>query len=93
MAFGLFTNKTYFFDNAQAQRSPLQYVCAIIWHSIGYNIVNVANQLFFAYQGIASKLQVFVLPPTESTKAVDFICALKKKQEVWQKMMTALARS
>lgn len=57
-------------------------------HGIGCNIVNVANQLSFAYCGIALELRIFVLPPTKSTKAVDFIRALQKKQEVWHEMMT-----
>lgn len=59
-------------------------------HGIGYNIVDVASQLSFAYRGIAPELQVFVLPPTKSAKAADFIRALEEKQEVWHKMMTAL---
>ena len=45
----------------------------------------------FAYQGIAPELRVFVSPPTESTKAADFICALEEKQEVWYEMMTTPA--
>ena len=57
-------------------------------HGIGCNIIDVANQLFFAYQGIAPELRVFVSLPTESTKAADFIRALKEKQEVWYEMMT-----
>lgn len=57
-------------------------------HKIGYNIVDVTNQLFFIYRGIAPELRVFVLPPTEITKASDFVRALEEKQEVWYKMMT-----
>lgn len=60
-------------------------------HGIGCNIVNVANQLSFAYRGLALELQVFVTPPTEATKASDFIRALKEKQEVWHEMMTTPA--
>ena len=57
-------------------------------HGIGCNIVDVANQLSFAYRGLAPELRVFVSPPTESTKAADFICTLEEKQEVWHEMMT-----
>lgn len=51
-------------------------------HGIGCNIIDVANQLSFAYRGIAPELRVFVSPPTESTKAADFIRTLEEKQEV-----------
>ena len=60
-------------------------------HGIGCNIVDVANQLSFAYRGLAPELRVFVSPPTESTKAADFIRALEEKQEVWHEMMTTPA--
>ena len=93
MAFGLLTDETYPLNDAQARRPPPQYVCAIMQHRIGYNIVNVANQLSFAYRGLAPKLQVFISPPTESTKAADFVCALEKQQKVWYEMMTTLAGS
>ena len=91
IAFGLFTDETYFLDNAWAWRPPAQYVCAIIWHGIGCNIVDVANQLFFAYQVIAPEVCVFVSPPTDLTKAADFILTLEKKQEVWYEMTTTPA--
>lgn len=57
-------------------------------YGIGCNIVNVANQLFFAYRGIALELRVFVSSPIESTRATDFIHALEKKQEVWHEMIS-----
>ena len=82
MAFGLFTDEMYSLDDARVRRPPAQYVCAIMRHGIGCNIVDVANQLFFAYRGIALKLRVFVSPPTESTKVADFICTLEEKQKV-----------
>ena len=88
VALGLLTDKTYSFDDAWAQRPSAQYVRAIMRPGIEWNIVNVANQLSFAYWGLAPELQVFVSPPTESTKAADFICTLKEKQEVWHKIMT-----
>ena len=62
-------------------------------HGIGCNIVDVANQLCFAYRSIAPKLKVFVSPPTESTRAADFIRALEEKQEVWHEMMSVPAVS
>lgn len=49
VAFDLFNKETYFFDNAQIEQSPTQYVYAIMRYNIGYNIVNIPNQLFFAY--------------------------------------------
>ncbi len=85
---GLLTDETYSLDDARARRPPAQYVHAIMRHGIGCNIVNVANQLSFAYRGLAPELRVFVTPPTKSTKAFDFIRALKEKQEVWHEMMT-----
>lgn len=60
-------------------------------HGIRCNIINVANYLSFAYQSLAPELQVFVLPPTESTKAADLICILKEKQEIWHEMITTSA--
>lgn len=85
---GLFTDEIYSLDDAHARRPPAQYVCAIIQYNIGCNIVDVANQLSFAYRGLAPEFHVFVSPPTKSTKATDFIRTLEKKQEVWHKMMT-----
>lgn len=90
VAFGLFTNETYFLDDAQARQPLAKYVCAIIQHSIRCNIIHVANQLSFAYQGIAQELWVFVLQPTDLIKADNFICMLEEKQEIWHEMMTTL---
>lgn len=84
---GLLTDEIYSLDDARTRRSPAQYVRAIMRHGIGCNIVDVSNQLSFAYRGIAPELRVFVSPPTEVTKASNFICALEEKQEVWYKMM------
>lgn len=88
IALGLLTDKTYSFNKVRARRSPAQYVHAIIRHSIGCNIVDVANQLSFTYQGLTPELRVFISPPAKLTKAANFICALKEKQEVWHEMMT-----
>ena len=93
VALSLLTNKTYSFNDTWAQQPPAQYVCAIMQYGIGCNIVDVANQLSFAYQGLAFELQMFVSPSPESTKAADFICVLKEKQEVWHEMMTTPAGS
>lgn len=87
MAFGLLTDETYFFDDARARQTPAQYICDIMRHGIGCNIVDVANQLSFTYPGIAPKLRIFVLLPIESTRVPDFICALEEKQKVWYEMM------
>ena len=91
MALDLLTDETYLFEDAWARRLPAQYVRAIMRHGIGCNIVDVANQLSFAYRSIAPELRVFVSPPTESIRAADFIRALKEKQEVWHKMMSVPA--
>lgn len=87
IAFNLLTDKIYSLEDAHACCPSAQYVRVIILQSIGYNIVNVANQLSFTYHGIAPKLRVFILPPTESTKVSNFIHTLKNKQEVWHEMM------
>lgn len=81
MALGLLTDETYSLEDAQACRPLAQYVKAIMRHGIGCNIVDIGNQLSFAYCGIALKLRVFVLPPTESTRAADFIRALEKNKK------------
>lgn len=60
-------------------------------HGIRCNIIDVANQLSFAYQDLALELRVFVSPPTESTKAADFICILEEKQKIWYEMITISA--
>lgn len=91
VALGLLTNKTYSASDVCARQPPAQYVCAIMWHGISRNIVNFANQLFFAYKSLAPELRLFVTPLTESTKASDFIYILEEKQEVWHKMMTTPA--
>lgn len=89
IALGLLTDKTYSLEVAQRRRPPAQYVRAIMRHGIGCNIKEVANQLSFAYRGLSPELRVFVTPPTQSTKAADFIRTLEEKQEVWFEMMTA----
>ena len=93
MALGLLTDKTYSLKDARACRPLAQYVRTIMRHGIGCNIVDIANQLSFAYCGIAPELRVFVSLPMESTRAADFIRALEEKQEVWHKIMSVLAVS
>lgn len=56
VALDLLTDEIYSFDNVQARRPPAQYVCAIMRHGIGCNIVDVAHQLCFAYQGLVPEL-------------------------------------
>ena len=91
VALGLLTDETYSLNDAWARQPPAQYVRAIMRHGIGCNIIDVANQLSFAYRGLAPELRVFISPLTESTKVADFICALEEKQEVWHEMMTTPA--
>lgn len=57
-------------------------------HEIGCNIVDVFNQLSFAYRGLAPELRVFVSLPTKSMKASNFIRTLEKKQEVWYNIVS-----
>ncbi len=91
IALDLLTNKTYSLDDTRIQQPSAQYVHAIMQNGIGCNIIDVANQLSFAYRGLALELRVFVTPPTESIKASDFIYVLKKKQKVWHEMITTPA--
>lgn len=79
MALGLLTDKTYSLDDACSRRLLAQYIGAIMQYSKGCNIVDVANQLSFAYQGLAPEFRVFVAPPIESTKASDFIFTFEEK--------------
>ena len=83
VALGLLTDETYSLDDARARGPSAQYVRAIMRYGIGCNIVNVANQLSFAYQGLASsqnRTQQALSPdrPYESTQRVfpQFISAV-----------------
>lgn len=72
-------DKSYLLNDTRACCPSAQYMRAIMRYGIGSNIVDVTNQLSFAYRGITPELRVFVLPPTESTKVTDFIRALEEK--------------
>lgn len=52
-----------------------------MWHGIGYNIINITNQLFFIFQSLALELQVFALSLTESIRVANFIYTLEEKQK------------
>ena len=82
VALDFLTDKSYLLEDAQACCPPAQYVKAIMRHGISCNIDDVANQLSFAYRDIVPKLRVFISSPIEFTRAADFICALKEKQEI-----------
>lgn len=56
---------------------------SIIHYKIAYNIVNIANQLFFVYYKIISKLRVFISLLIKIIKTSNFIHFLEKKQDVW----------
>ena len=90
VALGLPIDKTYYFNNVQVYRPLAQYIHAIMWYNISCNIVNIANQLFFANQRLTPKLRVFIIPSTKSIKISDFIHASNKKQKVWQEIITTL---
>lgn len=89
MALGLLTTESYSLDDAQRHRPPAQYVRAIIRHGIGCNIIDIANQLSFAYQGLASELRVFIPSPTSATNTSDFIRTLEENQEAWYDLIAA----
>lgn len=91
IALGFLTNKTYSLNNVQGLWPLTQYVYTIMQHGISCNIVDVANQLFFTYQGLTPKLRVFISPPTKLIKIPNFIHALKEKQEVQYEKITTLA--
>lgn len=79
IAFSFLIDKTYLFKDIQAEYALAQYVQAIIYYRIGYNIADMANQLFFTYCGITLELTVFILPLTEISKAATFIRILEEK--------------
>ncbi len=49
VALGLFTNETYSLDGTRTQQPSAQYVCTILQYEIECNIIDIANQLSFAY--------------------------------------------
>ena len=79
IALSLLTDETYSLNDARIRRPATWYVCNIMRYGIGCNIVNVTNELFFAYQGLALEFQVFVFPLTEFLKASDFIWIFEEK--------------
>lgn len=78
----LLIDKTYFFNNIQARRLLVQYMQAVIYYEIGYNILNVINQLFFTYYSIALELRLFILLPIKAINASDYIYMFEKKQKI-----------
>lgn len=80
MAFGLLTDETFFLEETSCHQPLAQYVCAIIYHGLGYIIVDIANQLSLAYRGLALELRLFITSSTNITKATDFICTFKEKE-------------
>ncbi len=87
IAWGFPTSKSYSLNNARQRRPLAQYVQAISWHGIGYNIVDADNQLSFVYRGLAPELRLFISPPTNTTKVSNFIQALEEKQGTWYDML------
>lgn len=78
---GFLISESYFLDNAWRRCSPAQYIQGIIQHGIGCNIVDIANQLSFAYQNMAPELKIFLPPFDYIIKANNFICLMEEKQE------------
>lgn len=82
MALGLPMNETYSLEDTYCRWPSAQYVWAIICHGLEYNIVDIANQLLFAYRSLVLELWVFITLVTNITKIADFIQILEKKQEI-----------
>lgn len=59
-----------------------------MYHDLGCNIVEVANQLSFTYKGLVSKLQVFVISSIDTKKTTNFIYAIEEKQKIWYDILT-----
>lgn len=59
------TDENYLLKDAWGCCPLAQYIQAIIHHDIGYNIIDMANQLSFIYCDITLELKVFVLWPTK----------------------------
>lgn len=74
-------------NNVRSCHPPAQYIQASMYHSIDCNIVDIANQLSFAYHDIALEFKVFISLHTKVTKTFDFIRVFVEKQDVWHKMI------
>lgn len=55
---------------------------AIIYYKIGYNAIDITNQILFAWHGIAIELKVSVTVLIELIRVANVICMLEKKEEV-----------
>ena len=76
----LLTDETYSLNDACAWRSLAQYICAIMQHGIGCNIVDVANQLSFAYQGLAQSFE-FLSPLRPNPRKHRILYALLRRSK------------
>lgn len=73
IALEVLTNEAYSLEDTHYHQALAQYVCIIICHGLGCNIVDISNQLSFAKRGLATELRVFITPLTDTSKATDFI--------------------
>lgn len=73
VALELLTDEAFFLEDTYCHQPLAQYICAIIYYRLRFNIVIIANQLSFAYRGLALELQVFVTSFINITKATNFI--------------------
>lgn len=56
---------------------------------IGYNIVDIANLLTFAYWSVVQKLKIFILFTIYIIKMSNYICLIKEQQETCFDMLVS----
>lgn len=86
---GFLISKTYFLNNTCRCHLFTQYIGAIIRYGIGYNIVNISNQLSFAYQDLAYNTRIFIFTSTTMTKASNFIKSIEEKQKTGNNILVS----
>lgn len=79
VAFRLLVDKKYILFDVCARQEPAQYVRDIMQYATIANILNVPNQLSFAYKSLTPELRFFIIPLVESTKTLEFILQLDEK--------------
>lgn len=82
IALGLLTDMIFSLKDACYCQTPLQYVYTMIRYIMRCNIVDITNQLLFAYRGLVSEFRIFVTLFIDITKATVFIQVIQEKQEV-----------
>lgn len=44
-----------------------------MYYGLECNIIDITNKLLFIYKRLASEFQIFITPPANTNKAIDFI--------------------